>query len=201
MGVDARNRVTGIVSGLGEEGGEKPLAEELLPLVYDELRRLARHYMRGERPDNTLQATAVVHEAYLKLVDRSRVDWQGRTHFLAVSARVMRRLLIDHARGRDRLKRGGGWRRVTLDEVLVPAEPGLDREELLALDAALEKLARLDERQARIVELRSFGGLETAEIAALLDVSERTVERDWHFARAWLRRELSRGGTPEESAI
>ncbi len=200
MAVDARTRVTEIVSGLGEESGEEPLAEELLPLVYDELRRLARHYMRGESPDNTLQATALVHEAYLKLVDRSQVDWQGRTHFLAVSARVMRRLLIDHARGRDRQRRGGGWRRVTLDEFLRPAEQGLDREELLALDAALEKLARFDQRQARIVELRSFGGLTTAEVAALLEVSERTVERHWHFARAWLRRELARDTTAEEAA-
>ncbi len=191
---ETRTRVTELVAALGAESGTELNAEELLPLVYDELRRLARHYMRGESPDNTLQATALVHEAYLKLVDRSQVDWQGRTHFLAVSARVMRRLLIDHARGRERQRRGGGWQRVTLDEFLRPAEQGLDREELLALDAALEKLASLDERQARIVELRSFGGLKTAEIAVLLDVSERTVERDWHFARAWLRCELSRDG-------
>jgi RNA polymerase sigma factor (TIGR02999 family) len=195
MTADARTRVTEIVSGLGEEGGEKRVAEELLPLVYDELRRLAGRYLRREKPGHTLQATALVHEAYLELVDASRVSWQGRTHFFAVGARVMRRLLIDHARGRGRQRRGGGARRVSLHEALVPAGEDLDREQLLDLDAALEKLAGLDERQARVVELRAFGGLTNAEIAALLGVSERTVERDWRFARAWLRRELLQGDT------
>ena len=191
MAEDARARATELVSGVGEEGGEQLLAEELMPLVYDELRRLAGHYMRHEKPGHTLQATALVHEAYLKLVDASRVSWRGRIHFFATSARVMRHLLIDHARGRGRQRRGGGFQRVTLDEALTPAEGGLDREQLLGLDAALRKLAGLDERQARVVELRAFGGLSNAEIASLLEVSERTVERVWHFARAWVRRELS----------
>ena len=200
MAADTRSRVTEIVSGLDVEGGDELLAEELLPLVYDELRQLARRYMRHEKPGHTLQATALVHEAYLRLVDASQVSWRGRTHFLATGARVMRRLLIDHARGRGRQRRGGGFQWVTLDESLMPAERGLDRDQLLSLDAALEKLAGLDERQARIVELRTFGGLKSAEIAALLGVSERTVERNWHFACAWLRRELSRPGAPEEAA-
>ncbi len=196
MVADARTRATEIVAGLSAESGpelaaEELAAEELLPLVYDELRRLARHYMRRERPGNTLQATALVHEAYVKLVDRSRVSWRGRTHFFAVSARVMRHLLIDHARGDGRQRRGGGWQRVTLNDSLTPAERGLDREQLLSLHAALKRLAASSERQARIVELRFFGGLKIDEIAVLLGLSQRTVDRDWHFARAWLRRELS----------
>ncbi len=191
MVADARTRATEIVAGLSAESGPELAAEELLPLVYDELRRLARHYMRRERPGNTLQATALVHEAYVKLVDRSRVSWRGRTHFFAVSARVMRHLLIDHARGDGRQRRGGGWQRVTLNDSLTPAERGLDREQLLSLHAALKRLAASSERQARIVELRFFGGLKIDEIAVLLGLSQRTVDRDWHFARAWLRRELS----------
>ncbi len=148
--------------------------------------------VEAARQGHTLQATALVHEAYLKLVDASQVSWRGRTHFFATSARVMRRLLIDHARGRGRQRRGGGLQRVTLDEALTPAAGGLDHDQLLDLDAALRKLAGLDERQARIVELRAFGGLKTAELARFFAVSERTVEREWHFARAWLRRELQR---------
>ncbi len=195
MVADARTRATEIVARLSTESGSEVSAEELLPLVYDQLRRLAADYMRREGPGHTLQATALVHDAYLRLVDRSRVTWRGRTHFFAVSARVMRRLLIDHARGRERAKRGGGWQRVALDEILTPAEPGLDRDQLLSLDAALEKLAGLDQRQARIVELRFFAGLRSSEIAALLGISERTVDRAWHFARAWLRRQLARDAT------
>ncbi len=182
--------MTQIVAGLSGGRSAERTAEDLLPLVYDQLRRLAGHFMRHENPGHTLSATALVHEAYLKLVDSSRVSWQGRGHFLAVSARVMRRLLIDHARGGGRQRRGGGWRRVTLAESLTPEDRGLGREQLLSLDAALCKLDSLDSRQAGIVELRFFGGLTNAEIAVVLGVSQRTVDRDWQFARAWLRQEL-----------
>lgn len=167
-------------------------SEELMPLVYPELRRLARRYLQRERPGHTLQPTALVHEAFLKLVDQSRVRWRGRSHFFAVGAQAMRRLLIDHARGHQRAKRGGGERCVTLSGAeAIALGPSLDTEQLLTLNSALSKLARLDPRQARIVELRFFGGLQVAEIADLLEVSKRTVEGDWTHARAWLRRELS----------
>jgi RNA polymerase sigma-70 factor (ECF subfamily) len=191
---DTSSRVTDIVAGLSAGGGgDKPSAEELLPIVYDELRRLAARYLSGERPGHTLQPTALVHEAYIKLVDMTRVDWQGRTHFFAVGARVMRNLLIDHARGRGRAKRGGKLQRVTLAGNVQPfggAELDLDR--LLVVDEALQRLAELDERQARVVELRFFGGLTVPEVSQLLGVSQRTVEGDWTHARAWLLRELSR---------
>ena len=155
---------------------------------------LARAYLGRERPGHTLQPTALVNEAYIKLVDQTQVDWQGRTHFFAVGARVMRNLLIDHARGRGRAKRGGAWHRVTLAESLTPFTRGeLDVDQLLALNEALERLAELDERQGRVVELRFFGGLTVPEVATVLGVSTRTVEGDWTHARAWLRRELSRG--------
>jgi RNA polymerase sigma factor (TIGR02999 family) len=191
--MDAKARVTAIVAGLSEGKVDPPAsAEELLPLVYDELRQRAELYMRRERLGHTLQPTALVHEAYLKLVDQSRVNWRGRTHFFAVGANIMRRLLIDHARGRGREKRGGGWQRVTLAESLPPSnDPNLDVEQLLSLNSALEKLARLDERQAKMVELRFFAGLTVDEVAHLLGVSKRTVEDDWMHARAWLKRELS----------
>jgi RNA polymerase sigma factor (TIGR02999 family) len=192
---EARNRVTEIVASLGKGADpEKVSAEELLPLVYDELRRLARGYMSRETPGHTLQPTALVHEAYIRLVDATQVNWQGRTHFLAVGARVMRRLLIDHARGRGRQKRGGGWRKVTLAEGVHPfSDDDLDLEELLHLNRALDRLNELDERQARVVELRFFGGLTVPEVAQVLGVSTRTIEGDWTHARAWLKRELSRG--------
>jgi RNA polymerase sigma-70 factor (ECF subfamily) len=190
--MDARVRATAIVASLGGgTPGAPPSAEALLPLVYDDLRRRAAAYLRRERAGHTLQPTALVHEAYLKLVDQSRVNWRGRTHFFAVGAKVMRRLLIDHARQRGRAKRAGGLQRVTLtDWRAAPEEPALDADALLGLDRALEALARLDARQAGIVELRFFAGLTVAEVAKFLDVSTRTVEDDWHHARAWLRREL-----------
>ena len=193
MASDSRTTATDIVAAMGgEEGKVSASAEQLMPLVYDELHRLAERFMRGERTDHTLQPTALVHEAYLKLVDQSRVSWQGRTHFLAVGAQAMRRILIDHARGHGRAKRGAGWRRITLTHEVLPSVGGdLDVEQLLSLNAALEKLAQLDERQARIVVLRFFGGLDVAEVASVLGVSKRTAEGDWTFARAWLRRELA----------
>jgi len=192
MPIDARTRTTEIVAGIQDpESGTDASASQLFPLIYDELRRLARGYMAGERPGHTLQPTGLVNEAYLKLVDLTRIDWQGRTHFLAVAATAMRRLLIDHARGRGRQRRGGEWRPVTLGYSLVPERGGLDVDQLLDLDAALEKLALLDARQAKVVELRFFAGLSVAQVATALGLSKRTVEGDWQHARAWLRRELS----------
>jgi RNA polymerase sigma-70 factor, ECF subfamily len=170
------------------KGGDKRAADQLLPLVYDEFRALARHYLNQERPNHTLQPTALVNEAYMKLVDQTRVDWQGRSHFFAVAAQAMRRILVDHARAHQRDKRGGGRARVTLDES-VALSPEKDQD-VLALDEALEKLAQLDARQAKVVELRFFGGLSVEEVAEALGVSKRTVEGDWTFARAWLAREL-----------
>jgi RNA polymerase sigma factor (TIGR02999 family) len=168
--------------------GDKGAADKLLPLVYDEFRALARHYLAQERANHTLQPTALVHEAYMKLVDQTRVDWQGRSHFFAVAAQAMRRILVDHARSRQRDKRGGGRARVVLDEA-VALSPQKD-EDVLALDEALERLAAVDPRQAKVVELRFFGGLSVEEVAEALGVSKRTVEGDWTFARAWLSREL-----------
>jgi RNA polymerase sigma factor (TIGR02999 family) len=195
MDDEIKKQVTAIVASLGDaEARGKASAEELLPLVYDELRRLARGYMSRESRSHTLQPTALVHEAYIRLVDTSQIDWQGRTHFLAVGARVMRRLLIDHARGRGREKRGGGWHRVTLAEGVTPyADDELDLDQLLHLNRALDSLNELDERQARVVELRFFGGLTVPEVAGVLGVSQRTVEGDWTHARAWLKRELASG--------
>jgi len=162
-----------------------------LPLVYDELKRLAGHMMARERRDHTLQTTGLVHEAYLRLVDQSRVDWRGATHFRAVAAQAMRRILVDHARARKSEKRGGAWQRVTLAHTIAPrGESGLDAADLIALNAALERLETLDPRQARVVELRFFGGLSVEETADELGVSRRTVEGDWTHARVWLRREL-----------
>ena len=192
MAADTRDRATTIVETISE-GGAAASAEELLPLVYDELRRLAGKQMAGAGSGHTLQPTALVHEAYIRLVDQSRVDWRGRSHFRAYAARAMRNLLIDHARGRASAKRGGGLHRVTLVDGSV-GDRELDREQLLSLHAALEKLAELDEREARVVELRYFGGLKVDEVAEVLGVSKRTVEGLWTHARAWLSRELAGGG-------
>jgi RNA polymerase sigma factor (TIGR02999 family) len=174
---------------VAHSGGDAMAAAELLPLVYDRLRALAGHYMRLERPDHTLQPTALVHEAYLRLIDGARVDWNGRTHFFAVAAIQMRRVLAEHARSRGAQKRGGGARKVTLsDPAAITAGGMLD---MLALDEALEKLARQSQRQCRVVELRFFGGLSVEETAHVLEVSPSTVKGDWRVAKAWLARELS----------
>jgi RNA polymerase sigma factor (TIGR02999 family) len=170
--------------------GDESAAERLMPLVYAEFRALAARYLKRERANHTLQPTALVNEAYLKLVDQSRVQWQGRTHFFAVGAQAMRRILVDHARRRQRLRHGGQRARVTLDEA-VALSPQRD-EDVLALDEALERLSKLDPRQAQVVELRFFAGLSVEEVADLLGVSKRTVEGDWTMARAWLHRELSK---------
>jgi len=198
MAVEARVRATEIVASVSSgEALAEATSEELFALLYAELRRLAEHYMRKERRGHTLQATALVHEAYLRLVDQRRANWRGRTHFFAVAARVMRRVLIDYARGRGREKRGAEWQRVTLADSVGPAAGAeLSLEEIFSLSAALDKLARLDQRQARIVEFRFFGGLTVPEVADFLGVSTRTVEGDWTHARAWLRRELWSGGAP-----
>jgi RNA polymerase sigma factor (TIGR02999 family) len=192
MGPEARDRVTAIVAGWSEqETPGRAALDELVPDLYRELRRMAQWRLGGR--DQTLQATALVHEAYLKLVDQSQVGWQGRTHFMALAAKVMRNVLIDHARERGAQKRGGDWQRVTLNPGGEPALPDMDVDQLLGLHIALERLAEHDERQARVVELRFFGGLNVEEVAAALGVSKRTAEGYWTHARAWLRRELARG--------
>ena len=173
-------------------GGDRAALDELVPIIHEELRRLARHQMRGERDNHTLQTTALVNEAFLRLVDLRRIRWQDRAHFLALSARLMRRILVDHARSRGYQKRGGGAANVTLDESLVPSpERGVD---LVALDDALEDLARVDPRKSQVVELRFFGGLSVEETAEALKVSPETVTRDWRLAKVWLLREVSGRG-------
>ncbi len=168
--------------------GEKAAFDRLLPIVYQELRRLARRQLRGERAGHTLQTTGLVHEAYLKLVDQAGIEWQGRAHFFAVAARAMRQVLIDYARRRVAVKRGGGWERTTLDEDELPVE--FPVEELLALNDALDRLDGVDRRLRQVVECRFFCGMTEDEIAVALDVTPRTVQRDWVKARAWLYKEL-----------
>lgn len=170
------------------QGGNPQALEQLIPVVHDELRRLARRYMASERRGHPLQPTALVNEAYLRLIDSSRVRWQNRTHFFAMAARLMRRILVDIAREQQRQKRGGDVMHVPLDEAL--ATPGASNEALMALDDALQALARFDPRKCQVVELRFFGGLTVEETAAALGVAPITVMRDWDLARSWLRREL-----------
>lgn len=170
--------------------GKQDALQRLTPLVYGELHRLARHYMAAERTGHTLQSTALVNEAYLRLVDSSRVRWQNRAHFFAVSAQLMRRILVDFARSRHYAKRGGKAPMLSLDEVAVVRE---ECAELAALDDALNALAAVDLRKSQVVELRFFGGLSVEETAEVLKVSAETVMRDWKLAKVWLRRELMRG--------
>ena len=173
--------------------GDQPSLDTLLPLVYDELRRLAAAYLRRERPGQTLQPTALVHEAYLRLLKDRPDRWQNRAHFCAIAAHSMRQILIERARARDAQKRGGGGAKVTLDEGMMAGAPRpID---FLALDNALERLAALDAEQARIVELRFFGGLSVDETAEALGSSPATIKRRWTLARAWLARELEGAGT------
>jgi RNA polymerase sigma-70 factor (ECF subfamily) len=186
--VSPHSDITLLLSELSR--GNQAAGEALVPLVYEELKRLARSYMRKERPGHTLQTTALVHEAYVKLVSQRAANWQGRSHFFAISAQVMRRILIDHARSRLRKKRGGPQEAVALDEALVFSPER--SEELVKLDEALERLAKLDARQSRIVELRFFGGLSVEETSECLGVSAKTVKRDWSVAKAWLHGELRR---------
>ncbi len=172
--------------------GDPAALEQLTPRVYRELRRIAGHFMQNERPGRTIQTTALVHEAYLRLIDVTNVDWQHRAHFFAVSATMMRRILLDRARKRGTGKRGGGMPRVNLDEI---PDIGSGRaRDLIALDDTLNALAQVDPRKARVIELRFFGGLSVEETAEVLKVSSDTVMRDWRLARVWLLAEMSRRG-------
>ena len=183
----APRRVTDLL--VAWSGGDARAFEELVPLVHRELQRLARRQMRRERGGHTLQTTALVNEAFVRLIDLNRIRWQDRAHFFAMSARLMRRILVDHARSRRLLKRGGNAPRVTFDEQSAASpEPAPD---LVALDDAMQTLARLDPRKCRVVELRYFGGLSVEETAEALHVSPQTVMRDWRLSKAWLLREIS----------
>lgn len=177
---------------IGWSRGDPKAADRLIPLVYDELRQLARSYLRRERSDHTLQATGLVHEAYLRLVDQTVTSWQNRAHFLGVAAQVMRRILVDHARRHRAEKRGGDWEKLQFDDAEV-APDGTRNVNLIALDDALKDLAKVDARQSRVVELRFFGGLTTEEVGEVLEISPRTVKREWRMARAWLQREVFAG--------
>ena len=180
------SEITRLLEAAG--GGDQHAIDNLLPLIYDEVRRLAQAQLRSERPSHTLNATALVHEAYLKLIVQDRVSWQNRAHFFAIAAQAMRRILVDYARGRLAQKRGGGAAIVTLNDEIIATDSRA--EDIAALDDALERLRRLDERQCRIVELRFFSGLTEKEVGSALGISEATVKRDWRMARAWLGREL-----------
>ena len=178
--------VTQILQAWSE--GDESAPERIMPIVYQELRRLAGEYLRRERPDHTLQATALVHEAYLKLVDQNRVDWKNRAHFCGVAAQLMRRVLMEHARAHNAEKRGGKMEKLYLDETRELAQERPP--DLIALDDALKSLATNFPRESEVVALKFFGGLEAREIAEVLHVSTKTVTRDWNFARLWLCREL-----------
>lgn len=189
MPTDSREEVTLLL--LAWSDGNQAALDKLVPLVYEELHRLAHQYIRRERPGNTLQTTALAHEAYLRLVDAKSVRWQNRAHFFAVAAQTMRRILVDLARSRHSLKGGGGAQQVSLDGVLVASpERGAA---MLALDEALGRLAALNPRQSQVVELRYFGGLTAEEVGEVIKISPRTVRSDWRLAKVWLYRELSRG--------
>ncbi len=190
MATPSTGAVTALLRAWGD--GDDGALEQLTPLVEAELRRLARGYMNRERRGHTLQATALVNEAFLKLTDARRIRWQDRAHFLGISARLMRRVLVDHARRRGYRKRGGDAQRVTLhDELVTSPDPTVD---VVALDRALEALAKIDERKSRMIELRFFGGLSVEETAEVLHVSSDTVKRDWRLAKLWLLRELEGEG-------
>lgn len=170
-------------------GGDEAALNKLMPLIYDELRRRAGYYLNYQRPGHTLQATALVNEAFIRLIDVKNVRWQDRAHFFAVAAKVMRNILVDHARSHHALKRGGGGQAISLKEVAVIAQE--QASELIVLDDALKSLAALDPRKSEIVELRFFGGLSIEETAEVLKVSSPTVQREWRMAKAWLHREVS----------
>ena len=180
------NEVSALLAAWSD--GNETARDALIPLVYDELRRLAGHYMALERSAHSLQATALVHEAYLRLIDQRQARWQGRAHFFALASRMMRRILVDYARGRHYAKRGGAARRVSLDEAMVVSEE--KTQDVVALDEALTRLAAIDFRKSQVVELRYFGGLSIEEIAEVLKISVVTVRRDWSTAKAWLYRDM-----------
>lgn len=189
----SQNQVTQLLLDWGN--GDKAALDKLVPVVYQELRRLAAYYMRRERPGHTLQTSALVNEAYMRLVDYSQMRWQSRAHFFAVAAQAMRRILVEHARKRHFAKRGGGAVKVSFDEAaIVSQEQAAD---LVALDDALTSLEAMDERKARIVELRYIGGLNIEETAEVLAISPATVQREWRAAKAWLYREIQKGAGDE----
>jgi RNA polymerase sigma factor (TIGR02999 family) len=192
LNADRKTEISLILKSWG--GGNRTATEELMSLVYDELHKIATQYLRKERSDHTLQPTALVHEAYLKLVDISDITWQDRAHFFAVSSQVMRHILVDYARARETEKRGGEIQKITLDEALISSgelakTPDID---LLALDDALRQLATFDPQQSRIVELRFFGGLTIEETADVLQISPATIKREWSLAKAWLHKTLTK---------
>ena len=180
------DQITQLLKNWGN--GDQAARDQLMPLVYEELRRMAHQHMRKERPGHTLQTSALVHEAYVRLVDQTDIHWQNRAHFFGIAAQMMRRILVDHARSRQFAKRGGDPRRISLDEVAIVS--GERAAEVVALDDALTNLAAIDSRKSQIVELRFFGGLSIDETATALAVSPGTVMRDWTLAKAWLRREM-----------
>lgn len=182
-----------------EKAGGEALSK-LIPLLYNDLRRMAAHFLREERSGHTLQPTALVHEAYLRLMDQTQAVWRNKAQFMAVAAQLMRRILVDYARQRVAAKRGGGLAPLDLDAVEAGGGIAIS-EELLAVDEALERLSRLDAQQARVVELRYFGGMTVEETAEALEIAPRTVKRDWAMAKAWLRLEMSAGKAPEQSGI
>ena len=187
MNSDSSPDVTQILKDWSD--GDAAAPEKLMPLVYEELRRLARNYLARERGDHTLQATALVHEAYLRMVDEKRASWQSRAHFYGIAARLMRRILVDHARAHNAAKRGGLEQKLTLDEARdLPTKNAV---ELVALDGALENFAQTYPRKSEVVELKFFGGLDAKQISEVLQVSEKTVLRDWNFAKLWLCRALT----------
>jgi RNA polymerase sigma factor (TIGR02999 family) len=188
MDTDAPYDVTQILQDWGE--GDRAAVAKLMPLVYEELRRLARHYLQRERADHTLQATALVHEAYLRLVDEKNVTWRNRAHFYGIAARLMRRILVDHARVHNAARRGGLEQKLSLEEA--QALPNAGATDLVVLDGALQNLAKTYPRKSEVVELKFFAGLEAKEIAEVLQISEKTVLRDWSFAKLWLCRELGK---------
>jgi len=187
MSIDSSSEITDLLLAWNE--GEPEALEKLVPLVESELRRLARSYMRRERAGHTLQTTALINEAYVRLIDARKIRWQNRAHFYGLAARVMRRILVDFSRERDYQKRGAGTWHVTFDEALAVSPP--DDPDLLALDEALTELARVDERKAQVVEMRFFGGLTEKEAAVALNVSPETARRDWRLAKTWLLRRLN----------
>jgi RNA polymerase sigma factor (TIGR02999 family) len=186
---DSSDEVTELLAAWSN--GDREALDKLLPLVERELHQLAHRYISREKPGHTLQTTALVNEAYLRLVDQRRARWENRAHFIAIAAQMMRRILVNHARDRAASKRGGGSRKVSLDEIAVLSDERA--EEMLALDEAMNSLAKLDERKSRVVELRYFGGLSVEETAQVLGIHPDTVTRDWGRAKAFLRRELQRG--------
>jgi RNA polymerase sigma factor (TIGR02999 family) len=191
-GAPSAEAVTQLLKAWGN--GEQLALDQLIPVVYDELHRLARRYMQRERKMHTLQPTALVHEAYERLIDLQHVSWQNRAHFFGVSAQLMRRILVDYARSRRYVKRGGEWRQVSLNEAVAMFP---DRQtDIVALDDALSALASIDPRKSSVVEMRFFGGLSIKEVAEVLNVSQETVLRDWRLAKVWLLRELTREHHP-----